>query len=152
MASFVELCLISLYYLCGFISIKYEVTDTKPVHTRRNLATWGLKVGVLMYWRKRVAILFLSPSRLLSFISLFRRSASCSVNATISLVSLQLCSYLQIPKQTFKIMHTLHFIKNIKSLLNNWPTLVYFLSFGLETKGNILKRLAKVFSKPPWWS
>ncbi len=51
--------------------------------------------GVLMYWRKRVSILFLNPSRLLFLTPLISRSTSLSIKSTISCVSLHLCSCSQ---------------------------------------------------------
>jgi len=48
-----------------------------------------------MYWRKRVDILFLNPSRLLFFTPLIIRSISLSIKSTMSCVSLHLCSCSQ---------------------------------------------------------
>ena len=52
--------------------------------TLSSLAASGLKVGVLIYCKNNVDILFLRPSRLVSFTPLINRSASRSINSIIS--------------------------------------------------------------------
>lgn len=65
------------------------------VCTLSSLAASGLNVGVLMYCKNRVDILFLRPSRFPSLTPLIKRSASLSINSIISWVSLQSCSWNQ---------------------------------------------------------
>ena len=65
----------------------------KQMCTLSSLAASGLNVGVLIYCRNSVDILFLRPSRFPSRTPLISRSASLSINSMISWVSLQSCSW-----------------------------------------------------------
>lgn len=67
----------------------------KQMCTLSSLAASGLNVGVLIYCKNSVDILFLRPSRFPSRTPLISRSASLSINSMISWVSLQSCSWKQ---------------------------------------------------------
>lgn len=62
------------------------------VLTFSSLATSGLNAGILMYWRNRVEILFLSPSSLAALTPRVIRSTSLSIKSTMSRVSGHACS------------------------------------------------------------